>query len=418
VSEVKSSIEKVNGFIEKVNGFKVVGVHAGLKKEGKLDFALIVSETPATVAGVFTTNQVKAAPVLVDMERLAKKQTGYRAVAINTGCANACTGQQGIDNALETARYVAEKIGCAEDEVLVLSTGVIGTQLMMEKICSGVDLASTALGDDWSTAAQAIMTTDTRPKTASITVTKADGGHYTIAGISKGAGMIAPNMATMLGVIVTDAVLSPEKASTALKTASEGSYNRIVIDGDMSTNDTVLLLANGQSGVEMTSPEDEKQFQIALNKVCVDLAKAIVRDGEGVTKFITITVHGAPDNESARKIANTIATSPLVKTAFYGNDANWGRIIAAAGRSGVALDPNKLTLWISPSEQVTDLSNDSLMLVSMGTPTNYNEARATEIISAPSVVVLLMCGLGDGWATVWTCDLSHDYVSINGSYRS
>ncbi|MDX1995713.1 MAG: bifunctional glutamate N-acetyltransferase/amino-acid acetyltransferase ArgJ [bacterium] len=404
--------------IEGVKGFRVAGVYAGLKKTEALDFALIASDVPSVAAGVFTTNQVKAAPVLVDMERLAQTQSSYRAVAINTGCANACTGQPGIDDAREMARLTAQKLGCAPEEVLVLSTGVIGTQLPMEKIQRGIDLASASLGQDWEATARAIMTTDTRPKQASITVTKADGTRYTIAGISKGAGMIAPNMATMLSVVVTDAALTPEQTSTTLKIAAEGSYNRIVVDGDMSTNDTVLLLANGQSGAQVNTSDDQKQFQKALNAVCLQLAKAVVRDGEGVTKFISINVHGAPDNETARKIANTIATSALVKTAFYGNDANWGRIIAAAGRSGVALDPSKLSLWLYPQEEMSDLSNDGLLLVSQGTPTHYSEERATAIVSSPNVLILLMCGMGDGWATVWTCDLSHDYVSINGSYRS
>lgn len=401
-----------------LKGFRVVGVSAGLKKEGRLDFALIVSDTPCTAAGVFTTNHVKAAPVLVDSERLRHHADHIRAIAVNTGCANACTGQPGIDNALATGRLVAEKLGCDEHEVLLLSTGVIGTQLPMDKIRHGVDLASAALGDDWEATARAIMTTDTRPKFGAITVTRTDGSAYTLVGISKGAGMIAPNMATMLSVITTDAAISSDHLGLALRSAAEISYNRIVIDGDMSTNDTVLALANGQSGVLIEMPEDLRQFQRALNALCIHLAKAIVLDGEGVTKFITISVHGAPDNVAAHKIANTIATSPLVKTAFFGNDANWGRIIAAAGRSGVPLDPAKLTLWIAPGEEVNDLSNDALCLVQNGTPTHYSETRATEIISGPSSLILITCGAGDGWSTVWTCDLSHEYVSINGDYRS
>lgn len=408
----------VRATIEGVKGFRVAGVHAGLKTNGRLDFALIVSESPCTAAGVFTTNAVKAAPVLVDMERLKTSAGHIRAVAVNTGCANACTGQPGIANALETAQRTAEAVGCSADAVLVMSTGVIGTQLAMDRIREGVTLSAASLGDDWEATARAIMTTDTRPKFASVTVTKPDGATYTLAGISKGAGMIAPNMATMLGVIVTDADIETAHLSHALHSAAEVSYNRIVIDGDMSTNDSVLMLANGQSGAQVGTPDDLRQFQRALNALCVFLAKAIVQDGEGVTKFITISVHGAPDNAAAQKIANTIATSPLVKTAFFGNDANWGRIIAAAGRSGVPLDPAKLTLWIALGEEVDDLSNDALCLVQGGLPTQYSEALATDIIRAPASLVLLACGLGDGWATVWTCDLSHEYVSINGSYRS
>ena len=282
--------------IESVHGFKVAGVHAGLKAEGALDFALIYSETPCVAAGVFTTNQVKAAPVLVDQERLQKNATGIRAVAINTKCANACTGQQGIDNALQTARWVAERLGCSEDEVLVMSTGVIGTQLPMEKIRHGVDLAVDALGDsNWEAAATAIMTTDTRPKMASVMVKTKDGREYHIAGIAKGAGMIAPNMATLLSVVVTDAMLDEHQAYLHLRQIADWSFNRIVVDGDMSTNDTLSLLANGASNVTLESGNDFIGFQRGLADVCRKLAKDIVRDGEGVTKFITVEVRGAND---------------------------------------------------------------------------------------------------------------------------
>jgi glutamate N-acetyltransferase/amino-acid N-acetyltransferase len=260
------------------------------------------------------------------------------------------------------------------------------------------------------------MTTDTRPKSASITVKQADGRTYTIAGISKGAGMIAPNMATMLSVVVTDAALTPEQAQAALTAAANVSYNRIVIDGDMSTNDTVLLLANGASGVTVEAVEP---FQEALNAVCTQLAQAVVRDGEGVTKFITLTVCDAPDDVAALKIANAIATSPLVKTAFFGRDANWGRIVAAAGRSGVDVEPEKLRLSIAAGEGTEPgRENAMLTLFELGTPTAYSETEAMAIFSQPSVTILLSCGMGSGSATVWTCDLSHDYVSINGDYRS
>ncbi len=404
MSEVLTSIEGVAGF-------QVAGVHAGLKKHCVLDFALIVSDRPAAVGAVFTTNEVKAACVLVDMDKLAKNPDGVRAVAINTRCANACTGQQGIENAHMMARYVAENLGIEEDAVLVLSTGVIGTQLPMDKIRQGADDAVQKLGNDWTAAAAAIMTTDTRPKQAWVKVTTASGQTYHIAGISKGAGMIAPNMATMLGVIVTDARVQPQ---AALKQAADRSYNRIVVDGDMSTNDTVFLLANGASGVQIETQADCQQFQQALNAVCVRLAQDIVRDGEGVTKFIALHVTGAPDDDAARRIANTIATSPLVKTAFYGNDANWGRIVAAAGRAGVTLDQSRLKLWFAGGETL----DNPLQLVEHGLPLDYSEAAATEIIRQPAVSVRLDCGMGDGSAVVWTCDLSHDYVSINGDYRS
>lgn len=395
--------------IEFVSGFKAAGVHCGLKKDSQPDLALIVSAVPCAAAGVFTTNRLKSAPVLLNAERLRANAAAVRAVIINTGSANACTGDQGMDNARATARYAAQRLGCAEDQVLVLSTGVIGTQLPMDKICAGADSAAAVPGD-WPGAAQAIMTTDTRPKLASVTVSDA-GGSYQIAGITKGAGMIAPNMATMLGVIVTDAALTPAQAQAALAAAADASYNRIVVDGDMSPNDTVLLLANGASGV---TPAMES-FEQALTALCTYLAQAIVRDGEGVTKFITLAVNGAADDGSARQIATTIATSALVKTAFYGSDANWGRIIAAAGRAGVPFDPARASLTMASG---ADSGRESVLLFRAGVPLAYSETLATAIISAAEVDVTLDCGLGDGAALIWTCDLSHEYVTINGKYRT
>lgn len=399
--------------ISHVPGFKVAGVHCGLKKNDTLDFALIVSDTPCMAAGVFTTNQVKAAPVLVDMERLKRGAERFRAVAINTGCANACTGQQGIDNALQTARWVAERISCAEDEVLVMSTGVIGTQLPMDRIRHGIELAVDSLGEtNWEAAARAIMTTDTRPKMASVNV-PTENGQYTIAGIAKGAGMIAPNMATMLSLIVSDGAATAEQVHESLKWAAELSYNRIVVDGDMSTNDTVMMLANGVNRGNVNVPT----FYRHLEPFCQKLAKDIVRDGEGVTKFITICVQGIVDESAAKQIANTIATSPLVKTAFYGNDANWGRIVAAAGRSGIPCNPEQLKLWITPGEAAA-VTENSLLLFEAGMPTDYSEEQASTIFRQPSVSIVLDCGAGERAATVWTCDLSHEYVSINADYRS
>jgi len=399
-----------------VPGFRAAGVACGLKKApGALDLALIAADTPCVAAGVFTTNYVKAAPVLLDQERLATNASGIRAVVINAGVANACTGAQGMKDAEQTAAVVAGEIGGAPGDVLMMSTGVIGVPLPLDKIAQGVKAAAAALRPDgWPDAAQAIMTTDTRPKMAAVKV-QSNGGSYTVAGIAKGAGMIAPNMATMLCVVVTDAALEPPALQTALIAAATASFNQIVVDGDMSTNDTVLLLANGASGVRVEADEALWAFRDALRQVCVALAKAIVRDGEGVTRFLTLRVTGAPDVRSARRVANTIATSPLVKTAFYGGDANWGRILAAAGRAGVPLEADKLALWFAPGEEGQD---DGLQLVAGGAPTDYAEAAATDIVRQPAVRVRLDLGLGDAEATVWTCDLSHDYVTINGSYRS
>ncbi|MGQ9887217.1 MAG: bifunctional glutamate N-acetyltransferase/amino-acid acetyltransferase ArgJ [Aggregatilineales bacterium] len=396
--------------IEAVAGFKAAGVHCGLKKDDRLDLALIVSDRSCAAAGVFTTNQLKAAPVRYDQELLRRSSAAVRAVVVNTGSANACTGPQGYENARAMAQCVAERMGYTADETLVLSTGVIGVQLPMDKIRAGIAQAAGALGDNWQAAAQAIMTTDTRPKLASVTMTDAS-GVYQIAGIAKGAGMIAPNMATMLGVIVTDAVLSPSEARAALSASVAVSYNRILVDGDMSPNDTVLLLANGASG---TKP-DMDAFQQALTALCTHLAQAIVRDGEGATKFIALEVRRATDDTAARQIAHTIATSALVKTAFYGNDANWGRIIAAAGRSGAPFDPSRAQLQMA---SIVDGHRQAVLLFDAGVPADYSEALAAAIIGASDVQVTLDCGLGSGEATVWTCDLSHDYVTINGAYRT
>ena len=409
----------VQGSIAGVQGFRVAGVHAGLKPDGALDMALIVSDRPCVAAGVFTTNLVKAAPVIVDMEKLQRNPAGIRAVLINTKCANACTGEQGIANAHQMARWAAEALGLSEDEVLVMSTGVIGTQLPMEKIRHGIGLLVEALGDDWNATARGIMTTDTRPKLASIGWENEEGGGgYTIAGIAKGAGMIAPNMATMLGVMVTDAALPDVRsAETLLRGATDVTFNRVVVDGDMSTNDTLLLLANGASGTKVEGGRNQVGFHYALTMAAEKLAQDIVRDGEGVTKFITLEILNAASNAAAKQIANTIATSALVKTAFYGGDPNWGRIIAAAGRAGVPVDPSRMKLHISNGQPEGE-DYYGLLLFENGMPTAYDEARASAIMSGAEITVVLNCGQGDGQATVWTCDLSHDYVSINGHYRT
>lgn len=396
-----------------VRGFRVAGVHCGLKKNERLDLALILSDAPCTAAGVFTTNQVKAAPVLLGMERLTSHADDIRAVVVNTGSANAVTGELGMQNAHATTHLVAQACGIQPEQVIPLSTGVIGLQLRMEKIERGVTLAAGVLGADWDSTARAIMTTDTRPKSAMVTVQTAN-GEYRIAGIAKGAGMIAPNMATMLSVIVTDAALSPVQVQQTVKSSTSTTFNRIVVDGDMSTNDTVLLLANGQSGVTITDAE-LPIFEAALTRLCKALAQGIVRDGEGVTKFITVYVCGAPDDAAAYQVAHTIATSPLVKTAFYGNDANWGRLLAAAGRAGVPVDQTRVNLFIAPG---VDALNTGLQLLQQGAPTAYAEADAHAIMLSSEITATLDLNNGTGAALVWTTDFSHDYVSINADYRS
>ena len=402
--------------VESVKGFRVAGVHAGMKKDGALDFALISSEVDCVTAGVFTRNKVKAAPVLLGMEQLDNDAESIRAVAINTVCANACTGALGLENARATTAMVGQKLAIEPEQVLVMSTGVIGTHMAMEKIGRGVDLASAKLGNDWRAAAAGIMTTDTRPKAASVTVESAS-GTYTLAGIVKGAGMIAPDMATMLSVIATDARLTLPVAQHALGTAVKQSYNRIVIDGDTSTNDTVYLLCNAMSGVEIADEQAIATFQDALNMLARHLAQEVVRDGEGVTKFVTLQIENADSLESAEKIGQTIGASVLTKSAFYGSDANWGRIMAAAGRADTPFNPDKSSLWVAAGESVED-ADPGLLIFRNGMPTNYLEDDAAAIMSQPSMFFTLDCGMGQGSATIWTCDISHEYISINGDYRS
>ena len=401
---------KVIQSIESVKGFKSAGVHAGLKKDGANDMALIVADNDCVAGAVFTKNMLKAAPVLVNMEHHKQNADRIRAVAINTVSANAGTGEKGLANSRKMAELVAEKIDCEPEQVFVMSTGVIGTHLPMDKIEQGINEAYEGLGDHWEDAAKGIMTTDAHHKIASV-----EQNGYTIAGITKGAGMIAPNMATMLGIIVTDAELTPEQAQKALTDAANLSYNRIVVDGDTSTNDMVVLLANGASGVKI---DDElTEFTEALTELTTYLAQQVVRDGEGATKFITIDVINAPSEAEAVKIAHTIASSALVKTAFYGNDANWGRILAAAGRSGVDFDMNKASLWMASGEELVN-GDCGILLFQHGAKADYDEAEATAIISTASNYVTLDLASGDSRALVWTCDFSHEYVSINADYRT
>jgi glutamate N-acetyltransferase/amino-acid N-acetyltransferase len=397
------------------NRFHIAGTHCGLKPDDKKDIALLVSDQPCVAAGVFTTNKVKAAPVVYDMDLLAQPDAAIRAVIANTGSANACTRDQGLAHTRQAAAQVAALTGCAPENVLALSTGVIGLQLDMEAMDRGI----TALADQisrqsdpvagWHDAAAAIMTTDTRPKLASV-----QGDGYTITGITKGAGMIAPNLATMLAIIATDAAIPRAMLHHALRQAVKQSFNRIVVDGDMSTNDTVLLLANGAAGGRMlTGSADEAGFTAALSDLCVELAQAIVRDGEGATKFVTLQVSGAADEASARQVAQAIATSALVKTAFYGADPNWGRILAAAGYSGVDVDPAQMALWLLDAE-----NQPAIQLVAGGTPLDYDEPAAIALMETPEWGFRLDLGLGTAAVEIWTCDLSHEYVTINGHYRT
>lgn len=382
-------------------GFRVAGVHCGLKADQEKDLALIVSDTPCQVMGAFTTNKVKAAPVLYD-QAILNSGKSVRAIIANTGSANACTGDQGLVHTKEMARQTASIFGGQADDVLVLSTGVIGVQLPIEKIISGIGAAGNLLNSDgWEDAAQAIMTTDTQPKVYSIR--SAEG--YTITGIAKGAGMIAPNMATMLAVIATDIILSPEMKEKVAQ-IWEQSFNRIVVDGDMSTNDTVLLIANGAAGITPT-----ETFEKDLLQVCSTLAKAIVQDGEGATKLVKVIIRGAAKQADAKKIARAIATSSLCKTAFYGADPNWGRFICAAGYAGVDVEVDKLIVWIKNK-------NEKIKLFENAQSATYDEAAAISLMNENEWTIELDLCTGTEIYWLWTCDLSHEYITINGHYRT
>ncbi len=403
-----------------VTGFDAAGVAANIKKNGALDLALIASRVPCRAAATFTQNGFPAAPVLYDRRLLGFNPTGIHGVIINSGCANACTGVEGDANARLTAETVEQHLGAPDHTVFVMSTGVIGVQLPMDKLVAAIPNAVAALqAEGWDNAARAIMTTDTRPKLAARTVSIGQHPvHFT--GIAKGAGMIHPDMATMLSTIVTDACVAQPSLQQALYAAVSQSFNRISIDGDTSTNDTLLLLANGLAGndeiVDVAGAE-YGVFVAALTDICTELAQGIVRDGEGVTKFVTVCVEGAISDAEAHRAANTIATSPLVKTAFFGSDANWGRILMAVGRAGIRVEPKSCSLFVAGGP-VNAQHMAELQLVDGGTPLPYAESDAAARFAQPEIDVRVHLGLGAGRAVVWTSDLSHDYVSINGDYRS
>ncbi len=400
--------------LTKVAGFQASGVTCGLKASGNKDLALIVSDTPCTWAATFTTNTFCAAPVLYDKALLEQSGgRGLRAVLINAGIANAVTGQRGLQDAEAMARRAESEARLPHGSVAVMSTGVIGHLLPMEKIELGiiqaVESLSSAGGSD---AAEAIMTTDTLPKSAFVQI-EMGGRQISIGGISKGSGMIHPNMATMLATIVTDASVLPADLDAALHTAVNRSFNRVSVDGDTSTNDTVILMASGAAGDESLTGDDLAQFTAALSDVCVDLAKQIARDGEGATKLIEIHIKGAKSEEDAVKAAATLATSPLSKTAIFGGDPNWGRFLAAIGRSGAALDPAATALWLSAGD------NAPVALVQDGRPLPFDaSALSAAIVANSQVDVTADLGVGESEARYWTCDLSYKYVEINADYHT
>ncbi|MDR3349125.1 MAG: bifunctional glutamate N-acetyltransferase/amino-acid acetyltransferase ArgJ [Acidaminococcales bacterium] len=401
-------MKAIDGWITAPKGFAAAGVKAGLKASGKEDLALIVSEAPAACGAVFTQNVMAAAPVLVSRRVAAG---GYaRAIAVNAGCANASTGGRGLRDARDMARLVAELLPCGEQEVFVCSTGVIGPFLPMDKIAHGLEAAcrelSAAGGEK---AAAAIQTTDTFIKRAAYEFAL-DGRTAVIAGMAKGAGMIHPDMATMLAFITTDAAVSPAVLNRAVKKAADLSFNMAVVDGDTSTNDSLIALANGFCG---NSPIDSERhpgyasFFAALVAVSVDLAKLVARDGEGATKFLEITVDGAPDFAAAKAVAMAVAKSPLVKTAFFGCDPNWGRIICAAGYAGVDFAPENLTV-----------SLNGLAVFARGGEAIADAEKLDAAMKERDITLKLALGAGPASATVWTCDLSYDYIKINADYHT
>jgi glutamate N-acetyltransferase/amino-acid N-acetyltransferase len=385
-------------------GFRAAGVAAGIKSAGP-DVALIVADRTASAAAVFSRNRVLAAPILVSREHLRDGQ--MRAVVVNSGNANSCTGERGLADARRMAVVTAEAVGCRPEEVIVSSTGIIGHHMPMDRIEAGIRKAASELSREGGNAARAIMTTDTRPKEIAVEFS-IDGRPVRIGGIAKGSGMIGPNLATMLAFVTTDAEVWPEVLRAALAESAEKSFNSMTVDGDSSTNDTLAILASGNSGVSIRPNSAAfDAFSNALDHVCIYLAKELARDGEGATKLIEIRVTGARTVGQARKVGLTVANSPLVKTAFYGNDPNWGRILMAAGRAGVAIDPNRIALRIG-----------GIRLVERGAPVEFDVQAASAALRQPEVGVDLDLGIGGAGAVVWTCDFSYDYVKINAEYHT
>ncbi len=396
-------------------GFSFSGMHCGIKPAGEPDLALVLSETPCATAALFTQNRYVAAPVQYDRQLLDLNPDGVQAVLINSGIANAVTGMEGLVATRRSAEACEAVLGLAPWSAFIMSTGVIGVPLPVERIETALPALHQSLSptaDGLHAAATAIMTTDTRPKMAAV---RGQIGGVTITL----AGMIHPNMATMLAVITTDVAISTDLLHLALQRVADRSFNRISVDGDTSTNDTVVVFANGLAGntVIETDGPDFEAFCDLLGQVAVPLAQAIVRDGEGATKFVTIQVAGLETDNDAHRVANAIAISPLVKTAIYGSDANWGRILAAAGNSGVTFDQMAAELSITGGEQA-DAMLPPLHLVSNGAPLSYSEAESAHRFAQPELLIDLRLGSGPGQATVWTCDLSHEYVTINGEYRT
>lgn len=400
--------ERIEGGVTAARGFRAAGVAAGIRRAGRKDFALLLAERPACAAAMFTTSAMAAAPVRLGRERVAGGR--LRAVAVNTGYANACTGQAGMDDARAMSRLVAATLGIAEEEVLVSSTGIIGMRVPMEAIARGARLAAAALSPEGGAdAAAAIMTTDTVPKQAAVAF-EADGRRIAIGGMAKGSGMIEPRMATMLAFVATDAAVAPADLDAALRPAVEDSFNRVVVDNDRSTNDTVLLLANGAADAPPLSPAHPAwpAFTGALRDLCRDLARQIVMDGEGATKLVTLRVTGARDDNDAQLAARAIARSMLVKTSWHGLDPNWGRIMAAVGYSGAAAE-----------EEKTRISYGDVAAFDRGRVADVAaRERLRDVMRRREFEVAVDLGLGSGACVLLTCDLSGEYVRINAEYTT
>ncbi len=395
-----------DGSITSVAGIKAAGIHSGLKRKRK-DLALIVSDELCSVAGTFTLNKVKAAPLLVS-QALINKGEKVKAILINSGNANACTGDRGYKDALKSQKHCAKILGVNQDEVVISSTGVIGEYLPMHILKTGIETISNELTDDGGLkAAKAILTTDLIEKAFAVKV-ELSSGDVTIGGIAKGSGMIMPNMATMLSFIATDAEIETPLLKKMLSKCVNNSFNKISVDGDTSTNDMVVLLANGVSKIKIEEgSKDEGLFIEALQAITIAMAKMIVIDGEGASKLVTVAVTGCKNDDDANMIAKTISNSPLVKTAIYGSDANWGRILAATGRSGVELDPAKV-----------EIKFDDMLILGKDYQHSFDEEEATTILEKDEVTISVNLNDGEGKSTWWTCDFTERYVEINASYRT
>jgi len=402
------NFKHIEGGITAATGFKACGIEAGIKYADRKDLALLVADAPCVVAALYTSNKVAAAPVRIDRERTVSGIA--QAIVMNSGNANACTGETGLKNALAMTQLTAETLGLDSSLALVCSTGVIGVNLPMKQVAAGIKLAAAALSPDGGHAAAcAIMTTDTVEKEFAVEL-EIDGHLIVIGGMAKGSGMIDPSMATMLAFISTDAVIDADNLDMALRAAAELSFNRLVVDGDQSTNDTVIVMASAVGGNNALSPQHPEwtKFLDAFNSVCIELGKKIVMDGEGATKFVTVNVSGAASEKDAGLAARAVAKSPLVKTSWFGIDPNWGRLIAALGYSGAAVDEDKVQIYIG-DEVAYDKGR-------VAEPDELNKMQ--EIMKARAFNVNINLNLGYGCDTIYTCDLSHDYVSINAEYTT